>query len=154
MKRRHALLATTLPGAALAASTPAPAWLSTEEQARRKADVTATETAFAASMAARDPKAFQSFLAPDTVFGMGRNPAMGIEAVMKVWLPFFEGAKAPFSWKPDFVMLAPPGELAYSSGPVFNPEGKLINRFHSTWRRKAAGGWEIVFDQGEAVCGA
>jgi ketosteroid isomerase-like protein len=104
-------------------------------------------------MAARDPKAFQSFLAPDTVFGMGRNPAMGIEAVMKVWLPFFEGPKAPFSWKPDFVMLAPTGELAYSSGPVYNPEGKLINRFHSTWRRKAGGGWEIVFDQGEAVCG-
>jgi hypothetical protein len=35
---------------------------------------------------------------------------------------------------------------------VRNPEGVVTARFQSVWRRKPAGGWEIVFDQGSEVC--
>jgi hypothetical protein len=44
------------------------------------------------------------------------------------------------------------GTLAISSGPVRNPEGKVIARFTSVWRRTAANRWEIVFDKGNDVC--
>lgn len=148
--RRHALLAAaTMPaGAAAASGAPAVAgWPAPEEIARRVAEVRATETAFAAAFAARDAAAFRRFLAPDTVW-MGKEPLHGPDAVMQAWQGYLSAPQPPFSWAPDLVLVLPSGDLARTSGPVQSPEGKPIGRFQSTWRRKPAGGWEIVFDFG------
>ena len=48
------------------------------------AQVRATETAFAASMANRDLKAFSALIADDAIF-FGRNPLRGKAAVLEVW---------------------------------------------------------------------
>ena len=61
-------------------------------------------------------------------------------------------AKAPFSWQPDTVEVLAGGSLALSSGPVHDPDGKLVSRFTSIWRRTPAGEWEIVFDKCNEVC--
>ncbi len=150
--RRHALLAAaTLPAAAGAAAA-AEGWPAAEEISRRVAEVTAVEHTFAARMAARDAAGFKRLLAPDVIFLDGKQPLRGPDGVMAVWQKYFEGATAPFSWKPDLVVVLPSGDLAQSSGPVSDADGKLVARFQSVWRRKPAGGWEIVFDQGSEVC--
>jgi len=149
--RRHALLAAaTLPAAASASSTTG--WPPADEIARRVAEVTAVETAFAKTLADRDAAAFKRFLAPDTIWLNGRKPLNGPDAVLAAWARFFEGPKPPFAWAPDLVVVLPSGDLAQSSGPVTSPEGVVTARFQSVWRRKPAGGWEIVFDQGSEVC--
>jgi len=48
----------------------------------------------------------------------------------------------------DHVQVLDSGELAASTGPVFDPDGKLFARFYSTWRREDSGVWRIVFDDG------
>lgn len=148
--RRHALLAAATLPAATAAS--ARAWPAADEIARRVAEVTAVETAFARTMADRDAAAFRRYLAADTIWLNGKTPLHGPDAVMAHWGQFLQGPKAPFSWAPDLVVVLPSGELAHSSGPVSNPDGQVIARFQSVWRREPAGGWLIVFDQGSEVC--
>jgi len=149
--RRHALLAAaTLPAAAGTATAQA-GWPAADEIAKRVADARATETAFAAAFAARDVSAFRRFLAPDTIW-MGKEPLHGPDAVMAAWNGLLTSPKPPFSWSPDLVLVLPSGDLARTSGPVLDPEGKLTARFQSVWRRKAGGGWEIVFDFGTEVC--
>ncbi|HZE88563.1 MAG TPA: DUF4440 domain-containing protein, partial [Verrucomicrobiae bacterium] len=51
--------------------------------------VRATETAFAATMAARDHAAFTSFLADEAVFFGGRTVQRGKVAVAAAWKRFF-----------------------------------------------------------------
>lgn len=144
--RRHALLAaTTLP--AVAAASPPSGWPAADEIARRVEEVRRTETAFAAAFAARDVEAFRRHLAPDTVW-MGQQPLHGPDAVMAAWHGLLTSPKPPFSWSPDLVLVLPSGDLARTTGPVLDPDGKRVSRFQSTWRRKPAGGWEIVFDFG------
>jgi ketosteroid isomerase-like protein len=145
--RRHALLAAATLPAATGSATAQAGWPGAEEIARRVTEVSATETAFAAAFAARDLAAFRSFLAADTIW-MGKEPLHGPEAVMKAWNGYLTAAKPPFSWGPDLALVLPSGDLARTSGPVLAPDGKTIGRFQSTWRRKPAGGWEIVFDFG------
>jgi len=148
--RRHALLAAaTLPAAASAA--PAPGWPSADEIAKRVAEARATETAFAAAFAARDVAGFRRFLAPDTIW-MGKAALNGPDAVMAAWNGLLTSPKPPFSWSPDTVLVLPSGDLARTTGPVLDPDGKITARFQSVWRRKPAGGWEIVFDFGTEVC--
>jgi ketosteroid isomerase-like protein len=148
--RRHALLAAaTLPAAASAA--PEPAWPSAEVIARRVEEARAAEIAFAAAFAARDPAAFRRMLAADTVW-MGKAPLHGPDAVMAAWNGLLTSPKPPFSWAPDLVLVLPSGDLARTTGPVLDPDGKVTSRFQSIWRRKPAGGWEVVFDFGTEVC--
>jgi ketosteroid isomerase-like protein len=110
--------------------------------------VTDTELAFARTMADRDHPAFVSLIADEAVFLMGGKPLRGRAAVADYWKRFYTEPKAPFSWKPDHVQVLDSGGLAYSTGPVFDPDGKLIARFYSTWRRADSGAWRIVFDDG------
>jgi len=148
--RRHALLAAAaMPAAGSAAAEPG--WPSADEILRRVAEARAAETAFAAAFAARDAAGFRRLLAPDTIW-MGSAPLHGPDAVMAAWQGYLSSPKPPFSWSPDLVLVLPSGDLARTSGPVLDPEGKLTARFHSVWRRKAGGGWEIVFDFGTEVC--
>ena len=107
-----------------------------------------TETAFAKTMADRDHAAFASFIADEAVFLGGGKTLRGKHAVTEYWKRFYAGSKAPFSWKPDHVEVLDSGDLGYSTGPVFDDEGKQFARFYSTWRREADGAWRIVFDDG------
>jgi ketosteroid isomerase-like protein len=147
--RRHALLAAaTLP--AMASAAPEAGWPSAEEIARRVAEARAAETAFAAAFAARDSAGFRRFLAPDTIW-MGSAPLHGPDAVMAAWQGYLSSPKPPFSWAPDLVLVLPSGDLARTTGPVLDPDGKTVARFQSVWRRKVSGVWEIVFDFGTAA---
>ena len=113
-----------------------------------------TETAFAKTMADRDHAAFASYLADDTVWFAGRGPLRGKAAVAESWKRFYEGPQAPFSWRPARVEVLDSGELALSSGPVFDPEGKPVGEFNSVWHREAPGVWRIIFDKGcDCPCG-
>lgn len=116
------------------------------------AQVRAAETAFAASMAARDLQAFQALLDEEAVFFGGAEPARGKAAVAAQWAAFFEGPEAPFSWAPEVVEVLASGDLALSSGPVFSPDGKRVATFNSIWRRGADGHWRVIFDKGSRDC--
>jgi uncharacterized protein (TIGR02246 family) len=113
-----------------------------------RAQVRATEEAFAKTMAARDVQAFASFIAEDAVFAGGSTPLRGRAAIVEGWKPYFEGPAAPFSWAPAKVEVSGSGDVALSSGPVSDPEGARIGAFVSTWRREADGKWRIVLDTG------
>lgn len=114
--------------------------------------VRAAEVAFARSMADRKIDAFEACLADEALF-FGGGVLRGKAAVVAGWKRFFEGDKAPFSWEPITVEVLDSGTLALSSGPVHDPEGKVIGTFNSIWRREAGGRWKVVFDKGCPVCG-
>ena len=44
------------------------------------------------------------------------------------------------------------GSLAYSTGPVRDPNGTVIGRFNSIWRRDDTGTWRVIFDKGSDIC--
>lgn len=113
--------------------------------------VRASETAFAATMAARDLNGFASWIAEDAVFVNGGKPLRGKAAVLAHWERFFKPGPAPFAWKPEIVQVLPSGTLAYSEGPVTAPDGRVIARYFSTWRRDADG-WRVVLDNGYDSC--
>ena len=109
--------------------------------------VRAAETAFAETMAKRDLAAFTIFVAEDAVF-IGRTALRGRDAVREGWKRFYDGAEAPFSWKPETVEVIANGSLGLSSGPVFDPSGTRTGTCTSTWRRDPDGKWRVVFDKG------
>ena len=115
--------------------------------------VEATERAFARSMAERDHAAFARFLSEQAVF-WSPDVTRGKAAVAAAWKRFYEGPKAPFSWEPDDVQVLADGTLAHSTGPVRNPEGKVVSRFSSIWRQESPGVWRIVFDRGSPLSAA
>ena len=125
--------------------------LTTETVAAPRDEVMATERAFAASMAARDHSAFTALLADEAIFFSGTKVLRGKVQVVAAWAPFFSAPTAPVSWEPDEVEVLDSGNLASSSGPVRDTEGKLIGRFHSIWRNEG-GQWRIIFDRGSEVC--
>ncbi len=120
--------------------------------ARLQQEVADTERAFARTMADRDFRGFQSYLADETIFFGSKGPLRGKEVVSAKWKGFYAGAQAPFSWKPETAEVLDSGTLALTSGPVHDPGGKLIGTFTSIWRREADGRWRIVFDKGCDVC--
>jgi ketosteroid isomerase-like protein len=113
--------------------------------------VIAAEQGFAKTMADRDFKTFVTFLSPDSVFFSGAEVARGSAAVASKWQSYFVGREAPFSWSPDHVEVLASGNLALSTGPVFQNH-KIVGRFNSIWRLESPNTWRIVFDKGEAVC--
>ncbi|MCX7175244.1 MAG: DUF4440 domain-containing protein [Proteobacteria bacterium] len=120
--------------------------------AELRQQVADTERAFARTMAMRDHAAFTDFLAEETVFFSGPTPLHGKRQVSDWWKRFYEKTAAPFSWEPEQVEVLDSGKLALSTGPVRNPQGKLISTFTSIWRMEAPGVWRIIFDKGNEVC--
>ena len=110
-----------------------------------------SERAFAKTMADRDLNAFAAFIATDAVF-FGESALRGKAAVVEGWKRLYEGATAPFSWRPESVEVLDSGTLAHSSGPVLDPQGKQVGTFNSVWRREADGQWKVVFDKGCDSC--
>jgi ketosteroid isomerase-like protein len=132
--------------AATGCSTMPPPQLVQGEAAREQ--VAATERAFAKTMADRDLKAFGSFLSDDTVFFSSQKALRGKHAVLDFWARFYKEPQAPFSWEPAAVEVLDSGALARSTGPVYDPDGKLFACFNSIWRQESRGQWKIVFDHG------
>ena len=122
------------------------------DNALLKRQVIETERAFARTMAARDFKAFVSFVSADAVFFTGDKPLRGRQAVADRWKGYYEKPEAPFSWEPESVEVLDSGTLALSTGPVRDPAGKVVGTFTSIWRLEAPGKWRIVFDKGNPVC--
>lgn len=115
-----------------------------------KQEVIRTELAFAQSMADRDLKAFSEFIAEDTVF-LGGSALRGKKAVVDAWSAYFTDPDAPFAWKPETVEVLEDGQLALSTGPVWNDNGQFAI-FTSIWRRNDKGEWRIIFDRGNKYC--
>ena len=122
-------------------------------QPQRVADA---ERSFASTMAKRDAKGFATHISEEAIF-MGAQDvprvSRGRAAIVEAWKPFFEGATAPFSWEPDIVEVLDSGSMALTSGPVYDPAGKIIGRFNSIWRLESDGRWRVLFDRGAPVCG-
>ena len=114
--------------------------------------VFAAERAFARSMADRDLQAFARHVSQEAVFFTMPAPLRGREAVVQHWSRWYTGPQAPFSWEPEQVEVLDSGTLAISSGPVRDPQGKLVARFTSVWRLEPDGQWRVVFDKGNSVC--
>ena len=123
-----------------------------QSNADLKEQVRQTEIAFAKTMADRNPEAFASFLAGETIFMSGARVTRGARQVAERWKPFFEGAQAPFSWAPETVEVLDSGTLAMSSGPVRDASGKRTGTYNSVWRREPDGKWKIVLDNGCPAC--
>jgi ketosteroid isomerase-like protein len=121
---------------------------------RLRQQVEDTERAFAQSMADRDHAAFASFLSDEAVFFGATAPLVGKQAVADAWAAYFKQPEAPFSWRPETVVVLASGTLAHSSGPVLNPDGAPVATFNSVWRREPSGEWKIVFDKGSRICPA
>ena len=117
----------------------------------QQAEVRATETALAKSMADRDFAAFGKLVADEAIFFGGKGEMRGKAAVLEGWKALFEGPKAPFSWAPKEVVVLDSGGLALSSGPVHAPDGQQVGTFTSVWRRESPGVWRIVFDKGSPL---
>ena len=115
-------------------------------------EVRMAETAFAKTMADRDLESFLGFIAADAIFFGPDRALRGVEAVKAAWSPFFQGAAVPFSWEPETVEVLDSGNLAFSSGPVRDPQGRPVGTFNSVWRRDAKGQWKVVFDKGCPPC--
>jgi ketosteroid isomerase-like protein len=124
---------------------------SAESPAELAKQVREAETAFAATMAKRDLQAFATFIADEAVF-FGSTALRGRDEVVAAWKGFYVEKDAPFSWRPEIVEVLDSGELALSSGPVFDPSGKQVAVFNSIWRREADGRWRVVFDKGSGYC--
>ena len=110
-----------------------------------------SERAFAATMAARDLRAFGAFVSDEALF-YGRTVLRGRDSVVAGWARFFQGAAAPFSWEPASVEVLDSGTLALSSGPVRDSSGKVVGTFNSIWRLESDGRWRVLFDKGCDVC--
>ncbi len=76
----------------------------------------------------------------------------GAKKVAERWKPYFVGPQAPFSWEPEFVEVLDSGNLALSTGPVYDSTGKRFGTFNSIWRSEAGGAWKIVLDNGCPAC--
>jgi len=149
-----AAFATAANAAAAAPASPASRTSTPPSLEALAAEVRETERAFAQTMADRDFARFASFISPEAIFFSGDRALRGQSAVTAAWKPFFNGKTAPFSWKPETVEVLSSGTLALSSGPVYDPAGKLTGTFTSTWRRDAPGVWHIIFDKGCDACAA
>lgn len=146
---RNALAVAALCCVGLSGCTTMTPKLSNVELQRQVAD---TERAFAKTMADRNLAAFSSFLADDTVFFTSTRALRGKGQVTDFWKRFYDGPTPPFSWQPETVEVLDSGDLALSSGPVRDPQGKLFATFTSIWRLEAPGTWRIIFDKGNEVC--
>jgi ketosteroid isomerase-like protein len=111
-----------------------------------------TERAFAETMAQRDFEKFKTFISEEAVFFSGTTPLRGKQQIADTWEGFFKEPLAPFSWEPEHVEVLDSGTLAWSTGPVYDAEGKQVATFNSVWQLDASKQWRIIFDKGNDVC--
>lgn len=151
--RCHRLLPRLTRGFAVAILLAAPWQVALSSPQPWQQQVFAAERAFAKSMADRDPSAFASHVSDEAIFFDGNRVLRGKKSVVAAWSRFFTSQAAPFSWEPDRVEVLRSGTLALSTGPVRAPDGKVVGRFNSIWRREGHGVWRVVFDKGSPADG-
>jgi len=122
-----------------------------ETRAQLTEQVRATEIAFAKTLADRDVTAFKRMIAPDVIW-LADATLRGPDQVLTRWQNYFDAANPPFSWAPEIVEVQEGGNLALSTGPVMNADGKRIATYTSIWRREPGGEWRIIFDRGAPFC--
>jgi len=110
------------------------------------------ERAFADTMARRDFEKFKTFISEEAVFFSGATPLRGRQQIADAWEGYFKDPLAPFSWEPEHVEVLDSGTLAWSSGPVYDADGKRVATFNSVWQLDAANQWRVIFDKGNDVC--
>lgn len=110
------------------------------------------ERAFADTMAQRDFDKFKTFIAEDAVFFSGETVLRGKQQIADAWEAYFKEPPAPFSWEPESVEVLDSGTLAWSTGPVYDSEGKAVATFNSVWQLDASHRWRVIFDKGNAIC--
>ncbi|HUF17546.1 MAG TPA: nuclear transport factor 2 family protein [Thermoanaerobaculia bacterium] len=116
------------------------------------AEARQAEIDFAAAFAERDVEKFFRFVLDDAHFLGAEETYSGKASIREGWARFFEGDRAPFSWRPERVLVNDEGTLALSTGPIHNPEGALIGYYSSVWQKQPGGEWKVVFDgPGSAV---
>ncbi len=109
-------------------------------------EVRKAEIAFAKAFADRESGRFFSFVADDATF-MNRGEILrGRKAVVRGWTRYFNTPTAPFSWRPEHVSANAAGNLGLSAGPVFDPDGRQVGSYVSTWQKQRNGSWKILFD--------
>jgi ketosteroid isomerase-like protein len=123
-----------------------------DDPAALRQQVVDAERAFARTMADRDHRAFQTFIADDAIFFSEKDVLRGRVAVIEGWKPLYDGPTAPFSWEPERVEVNDAGTLAFSSGSVRKPDGSVFGTFNSVWRLEADGRWRVIFDKGCPPC--
>ena len=111
-----------------------------------------TERAFADTMARRDFEKFKTFISEEAVFFSATTPLRGRQQIADAWEGYFKDPLAPFSWEPEHVEVLDSGSLAWSSGPVYDADGKRVATFNSVWQLDASNQWRIIFDKGNDVC--
>lgn len=111
-----------------------------------------TERAFAATMANRDFEKFKTFISEEAIFFSGEKPLRGRQQIAAAWEGYFKEATAPFSWEPEQVEVLDSGKLAWSTGPVYGPDGNQVATFNSVWQLDGSQQWRIIFDKGCEVC--
>lgn len=109
-------------------------------------EVRAAETAFAKAFADRDRAAFFFFVAEDAHFLSEARTLSGKAQVVEGWSAYFQDARAPFSWRPERVVVNAAGDVGLSTGPVYDSAGSRIGTYSSVWRRDKGGKWKVLFD--------
>ena len=122
------------------------------EQIDLQQQVTQTEINFAKTMKDRDFEGFKSFLSEEAIFLSGKKKHRGKQKIAELWQGYYQDEQAPFSWKPETVVVLDSGKLALSTGPVLNKKGELTAYYTSTWRLESDGVWRIIFDKGNKAC--
>lgn len=122
------------------------------EQTNLQQQVMQTEINFAKTMKDRDFEGFKSFLSEEAIFLSGKNKHRGKQKIAELWQGYYQDEQAPFSWKPETVVVLDSGKLALSTGPVLNNKGELTAYYTSTWRLESEGVWRIIFDKGNKAC--
>ena len=117
------------------------------------AAVKEAETAFSKAFADSDQAKFFAFVAEDANFLSTNRTLAGKPQVVETWSRFFKDASAPFSWRPERVVVNGAGDIGLSTGPVHDPAGKHIGNFSSVWQKQKDGRWKVLFDgPGAPVC--
>ena len=117
-------------------------------------EVICAETGFSRAAEAKDPDAFAAFVDPDARFITNRI-SRGRAEVLEAWSGLLAANGPAIRWRPQFVEVTDDGSLAISRGPyrtrTIGEDGEIREswgHFISTWRRNAAGAWQVVFDSG------
>ena len=114
-------------------------------------EVIETETSFAKTMSDRNFNNFKEFISDEAIFFDDDSQLNGKTEIVKAWEKYYKSEVALFSWKPKQVDVLPSGNLAQSSGPVYNANGEQIGYFNSIWRLER-NKWKIIFDKGYKFC--
>jgi ketosteroid isomerase-like protein len=100
-----------------------------------------TERAFAQAVAQSGIAAgFRQFAAPDAVLFLPDPVPAGPELAGARWA-------GEFLWRPQYVAVAPSGDLAFSAGPSLLRGARPYGGFYLTvWKRQPDGSWKFLLD--------